>query len=79
MSLLFRSRAPRKLPRKSVRKALSKTPVPSPSLGSDPMPATLPGPRAEPAPVRHTPGKRGQRTNGYGTTDAPSQRRFRVT
>ena len=80
MSLFFRSRPgpPRKLRRKPAAKALSKTPVPMLDLRPDPRPATLPGPRAAPAPVRHPP-KRRQRAIGYGATRAPAPRMFRVT
>ena len=81
MSLLFRTRSgpPRKLRPKPARKALHKTPVPLPALGLDPVPATITGSRAAPAPVRHPPRRRGQRPLGYGAAGTPGQRRFRVT
>ena len=79
MSLFFRSRPPRKLRRESADKALPRTPVPMPYTGSDHMPATLPGPRAARAPVRHIPHRRKPRAIGYGTSGAPSRRVFRVT
>jgi hypothetical protein len=56
---------------KPARKALHKTPVPLPALGLDPVPATITGSRAAPAPVRHPPRRRGQRPLGYGAAGAP--------
>lgn len=74
MSLLFRTRTPRKLRRKSASKASRKTPVSKIDLKS----GLFPGPRAVPAPVPHPPRRRSQRAIGY-TAHRSRQPMFRVT
>jgi hypothetical protein len=74
MSLLFRSRPPRKFRRKPAGKVLRKPPVSKIDLWS----GLFPGPRAVPAPVPHASRRRSQRATGYAM-NRPRQPMFRVT